>query len=159
VRVGIGYDLHRMVRGRELVLGGIKIPHSKGLQGHSDGDALSHALIDSLLGAMGIEDIGEYFPDTSKKYKGISSMLLLSKVMGLVKKKGYRVLNADTIVVAEKPRLGPFKDKIKNKLALALKIRPGQISVKAKTAEGLGLLGKGKALSAYSIVALTRIRH
>ncbi|MCM8770775.1 MAG: 2-C-methyl-D-erythritol 2,4-cyclodiphosphate synthase [Candidatus Omnitrophica bacterium] len=153
-RVGIGYDIHRLKQGRRLFLGGIEIPHSQGLVGHSDGDVLLHALTDALLGALSCGDIGKFFPDTDPQYKGISSTYLLEKIYSFVKKKGYRVNNIDTIVIAQQPRLENFKEKMAKKIAEILKISPQSINIKAKTNEGLGLIGRNQAVVAYAVVSL-----
>ncbi|MDD5043994.1 MAG: 2-C-methyl-D-erythritol 2,4-cyclodiphosphate synthase [Candidatus Omnitrophica bacterium] len=153
-RIGIGYDIHRLKKGRRLVLGGVAIPYSHGLLGHSDADALLHALGDAFLGAAAAGDIGKHFPDTDPKYKGISSSILLKKIYALVKKKGYRVNNIDAIIIAEAPRLEKFKEKMARKIADTLGVPVGKINIKAKTHEGLGPLGKKEAIAAYAVVSL-----
>lgn len=155
-RIGFGYDIHRLVRGRKLFLGGINIPYNKGLLGHSDADVLIHAICDALLGAMSKQDIGEHFPDTSSKYKGISSLELLKKVMNLMHKEKYAIVNLDTVVIAEKPSLSPFKVQIQKKLAGILSIDKEYISIKAKTNEGLGAIGNNNAIAAYAIALLSK---
>ena len=154
-RIGIGYDLHRLTEGRKLVLGGLEIPFKKGLVGHSDADVLTHAICDALLGAIGKGDIGEHFPDTDDEYKGISSMILLDKVKNLVDAQSLKIMNLDTIVIADEPNLKPFKAKIKLSLAQALNLAEEQVSVKAKTTEGLGFgSGNQEAIAAHAVVLL-----
>ena len=154
-RIGIGYDIHRLVKGRKLFLGGVEIPHSKGLLGHSDGDALLHAVCDALLGAVSAGDIGEHFPDTDKKYKGISGIKLLERCVKVIKKRGFSIHNIDAIVIAEGPKLLPYKKEMVKKIAGAFNIKNDCISIKAKTNEGLGEIGKGKAIAAYAAVTVT----
>ncbi|MDP8264116.1 MAG: 2-C-methyl-D-erythritol 2,4-cyclodiphosphate synthase [Candidatus Aceula lacicola] len=154
-RIGIGYDLHRLTEGRKLVLGGLEIPFKKGLVGHSDADVLTHAICDALLGAIGKGDIGEHFPDTDDEYKGISSMILLDKVKNLVDGQNLKIANLDTIIIADEPNLKPFKAKIKLSLAQALNLAEEQVSVKAKTTEGLGFgSGNQEAIAAHAVVLL-----
>ena len=156
-RTGIGYDIHRLVKGRKLVLGGIAIPFSKGLDGHSDADVLLHAIGDALLGALGLGDIGEHFPNTDKAYKDISSRILLSRVYRLVKKRGFGITNVDTVVIAEKPALKLWKPKMRATIAHTLAIAQNRINIKATTPEGLGLgRGKDEAIAAYATVLLTK---
>ncbi|MBN2831172.1 MAG: 2-C-methyl-D-erythritol 2,4-cyclodiphosphate synthase [Candidatus Omnitrophica bacterium] len=155
-RIGIGYDLHLLVLERKLFLGGIEIPYIKGLLGHSDADVLLHALCDSLLGAIGEADIGEHFPDIDPKYQGISSMELLNLVLGLVKKKGYSVCNVDTVIIAQEPNLVPFKKKIKENIARALKINNDCVGIKAKTNEGVGVIGNKEAIACYAVALVKR---
>ncbi len=156
MRVGIGYDIHRTAKGRKLMLGGVEIPSAMGSLGHSDADVLIHAICDAVLGALGKPDIGENFPDTDPKYKGISSAILLKKVCGIARKNGYAINNLDSTVILEKPRLSPFKNRIKKTIAEILNISPAVVSVKAKTNEGLGDIGKNKAIAAYAVVSLTK---
>ncbi|KPK97055.1 MAG: 2-C-methyl-D-erythritol 2,4-cyclodiphosphate synthase [Omnitrophica WOR_2 bacterium SM23_72] len=156
IRVGIGYDIHRLVEGRKLILGGLEIPFIKGLQGHSDGDVLIHAVCDALLGAMGDKDIGEHFPDTDPKYHNISSVELLKSVVALVQAKNYRIGNIDTVVVAQEPTLSPFKNQIKKNLAQILGISQDEVNVKAKTNEGLGAIGRAEAIACYAVASLFR---
>jgi len=156
LKVGIGYDLHRLAEGRKLFLGGIEIPYHKGLLGHSDADVLIHALCDSLLGAIAEGDIGEHFPDSEPKYHGISSMKLLEQVSELIKSKGYSVCNIDAVVIAQEPSLTPFKDKIKEKVSKALNIAKESVSIKAKTNEGVGEIGHSEAISCYVVSLLER---
>ncbi len=156
MRAGIGYDIHRLTDGRKLFLGGVEIPHSKGLLGHSDGDALIHAISDAMLGALSLGDIGEHFPNTDPKYKGISSMELLKKVSVLVRGKGFVVNNIDTMIIAEEPRIFPFRDSMIKALSGALGVEVNKVSIKATTAEGIGSIGKGEAIAAYAIVTLAK---
>jgi len=153
-RVGFGYDVHQLVGGRKFVIGGVEIPHSKGALGHSDADVLLHSLADALLGAAGLEDIGTHFPDTSLKFKDIDSHLIVSKVMEMVKEKGFVVGNIDTTIVLQNPRIKDHIPKIKENLSSLLKIDISEISVKAKTNEHLGFIGKEKGIAAYAIVLL-----
>ncbi|MFA5200120.1 MAG: 2-C-methyl-D-erythritol 2,4-cyclodiphosphate synthase [Candidatus Omnitrophota bacterium] len=154
-RVGIGYDIHRLTEGRKLFLGGVEIPYIKGLLGHSDGDALLHAICDALLGALALGDIGEHFPDTDPQYQGIESSGLLKKVKELVDKKGYHINNLDLIVIAQEPKLTPFKKQIKEKICALLDLGEDAVNVKAKTNEGLGPVGNKEAIASYAIVSLT----
>ncbi len=156
LRVGLGFDLHRLVRGRPFVLGGLRIPHSLGPLGHSDGDALLHALVDALLGATGGGDIGDRFPDTDPRWKGADSRALLAAVWRPLRKAGWRVGNVDATVVAERPKLGPWKRKIARELARRLGCPAGAVNVKAKTLEKLGEIGKGKAVAAQVVVMMSR---
>lgn len=156
-RVGIGYDIHRLEEGRKLVLGGITIPFNKGLSGHSDADVLVHAIIDSLLGAMAEGDIGTHFPPEDNTYKDIDSILLLEKVIILVKDKGYQINNIDTNIIAEEPKLKPFIQLIREKLAMVTQTGINNISVKAKTNECLGAIGEGKAIAAQVVVMLRAV--
>lgn len=157
MRIGIGYDSHRLVKGRKLILGGVEIPFEKGLVGHSDADVLCHAIIDSIIGALGLGDIGMHFPDTDKKWKGASSIKLLSKIVKLAKEKGFKVLWADAVVIIEKPGLQPFIGKMKECIAKT-GIPIGSINIKAKTNEGMGLIGKGQGAAAQSVCLLTKHR-
>ncbi|OQA18790.1 MAG: 2-C-methyl-D-erythritol 2,4-cyclodiphosphate synthase [bacterium ADurb.Bin363] len=150
----MGFDVHKLVSGRDLILGGINIPFELGLDGHSDADVLIHAIMDALLGAIGEYDIGRQFPDSDLQYKGISSLLLLGKVYNKVKEKGYTVNNLDSIIVAEKPKIAPFIDKMKGKLGSSLHLDINNISIKATTSEGLGFVGRGEGIAAYAIVSV-----
>jgi len=153
-RAGIGYDIHRLVEDRRLVLGGVTIPFEKGLLGHSDADALTHAVIDALLGAAALGNIGEHFPDTDPQYADVSSLGLLRRTVQKVRDAGYEVLNMDANVIAQEPRLSPYLDSIRRALADAMKVELESVSVKAKTNEGLGPEGSGKAISAQAVVML-----
>ena len=152
IRCGLGYDLHRLAPGRTLFLGGIEVPHTAGLLGHSDGDALVHALIDAILGAMGEGDIGGLFPDRDPRYKDIRSTELLRDVCARLKKKRLAVLHADAVVVAERPKLGPHFPAMKAALAPLLGLPPDGLGLKAKTNEGLGLIGRGRAIACWATV-------
>ncbi|MBI3990693.1 MAG: 2-C-methyl-D-erythritol 2,4-cyclodiphosphate synthase [Candidatus Omnitrophica bacterium] len=153
-RVGIGYDIHRLVDGRKLFIGGVEIPYIQGLLGHSDADVLLHAICDALLGAIGEGDIGEHFPDTDPKYDGVSSKELLKTVYNLTRKKGYSIVNVDTIVIAQEPVLSPFKKQIQESIASILNIREGDVNIKAKTNDGFGEVGRKEAIAAYAMVTV-----
>jgi len=153
-RSGIGYDLHRLAEGRKLILGGIEIPFEKGPVGHSDGDVLSHAICDAVLGSAGLGDIGTHFPDTDPKWKGASSLLFLEHIRKLLIARGLRVSHLDAIVITEKPKLGPHFPAMREALARALGIEPAQINLKAKTHEGVGEIGRGEAIAAHAIATL-----
>lgn len=154
MRVGMGYDVHKLVEDRELILGGVKIPHTLGLLGHSDADVLLHAIMDALLGAAALGDIGKHFPDTDEKYKGISSMKLLEQVGALIEEKGYVVGNIDATIIAQKPKLRPFIEEMEKNIAGVLKIAKEQVNVKATTEEGLGFTGAEEGISAQAICSL-----
>ena len=156
-RVGIGYDIHRLVEDRDLILGGIKIPYEKGLLGHSDADVLIHAIIDALLGALNLQDIGTLFPDTDPKYKGADSTLLLKSVMELVTEKGYKIGNIDSNIIAQAPKMMPHIPAIKEKLAEVMGIEIDTISVKAKTKEKLDAVGEKLAIETNAVVLLYKI--
>jgi 2-C-methyl-D-erythritol 2,4-cyclodiphosphate synthase len=153
-RVGIGYDIHRLVRGRKLFIGGVEIPYNKGLLGHSDADVLLHAVCDALLGAALDTDIGEMFPDNEPEYRGISSLKLLKKVGMLLKRKGFLIGNIDTVVVAQEPKLSDFKKDIRRTIAKGLGLRQESVNVKAKTSEGLGDVGRKAAIAAYAVTLI-----
>lgn len=157
MRVGIGYDVHRLVNDRPLILGGISIPHEKGLLGHSDADVLLHAIMDSLLGALALGDIGKYFPDTNESYKNISSLLLLQKVVELINNKGYKIENIDSTIIAQRPKLAPYIAEMRKNIAKTLKISIDNVSVKATTEEGLGFSGREEGISSQSICLLSNI--
>jgi len=154
MRVGIGYDIHRFVEGRPLMLGGVEIPHIMGLQGHSDGDSLLHAICDAILGAAGLEDIGHQFPVNDNRYSGISSIELLKEVSEKVKQKGFKVEYIDSVIILEEPKIAPFKDSMKREIAAALGINIESVNIKATTQEGIGAIGRGEALAAYAIACL-----
>ncbi len=156
LRIGLGHDIHAFSPDRDLILGGVKIPFEKGLSGHSDADALLHAVMDAILGALALGDIGKLFPDTDPSYKNISSMVLLSMVVEKVKELRYSILNVDTIIHCEKPRISPFRDAMKNSIAKALGIDPGRISIKAGTNEGFDSIGRGDALACQAIILLMK---
>lgn len=154
MRVGIGYDVHRFSPDRKLILGGVEIPHEKGLLGHSDADVLLHAIADSMLGAASLGDIGRHFPDTDPAYKGISSLVLLGKAAGFVRKKGYEIENIDATVVAQRPKLAPYIDIMKKNIAMCIKASEDRINIKATTTEYLGFEGKEEGISSHSICLL-----
>ena len=154
MRIGHGYDVHRLVPGRDLVLGGVHVPFERGLLGHSDADVLLHAVMDALLGAAALGDIGRHFPDTDEKYLGADSLDLLRRVCYLVDREGYSVANIDSTVVAQRPKLAAFVPEMRHKIALACGIAPAQVNVKATTEEGLGFTGAGEAIAAHAVVLL-----
>jgi len=154
-RVGIGYDIHRLVEGRKLVLGGVEIPFEKGLLGHSDADVLTHAICDALLGAAALGDIGTHFPDSDPRWAGASSLEFLARVVELLVEKGYRVANIDATVIAERPTLMPHVQAIRESLASVLLIDVEQLNIKAKTNEGLEAVGKGEAMASQAVALLT----
>lgn len=155
MRIGTGYDVHRLVEGRKLVLGGVEIPFEKGLLGYSDADVLLHAVMDALLGASALGDIGKHFPDTDPAYKGISSVSLLEKVGELLAENGYLVENIDATIIAQAPKLRPYIDTMRDNIAQALGIENGQVNVKATTEEGLGFTGTGEGISSQAVCLLT----
>ncbi len=157
MRIGHGYDVHKLVNDRKLIIGGVDIPYEKGLAGHSDADVLLHAISDALLGAAGLGDIGKHFPDTDEKYKDISSMYLLEEVRKLLEDKLYIVENVDATIVAQRPKMLPFIDEMKKNIANALKIEVSQVNVKATTEEGLGFTGGGLGIAAHAVCLLTSI--
>ena len=154
MRVGIGYDIHRFVESRPLVLGGVSIPYIRGLKGHSDADSLIHAVCDAILGALGLDDIGHQFPVNDDRYSGISSIELLKKVKDMVKEKGFKVDYIDTVLILEEPTIAPFKEKMKEAISSALGIKKDKVNVKATTQEGVGAIGRGEAIAAYAIATL-----
>lgn len=154
-RIGIGYDIHRLVEGHRLLLGGVEIPFEKGLLGHSDSDVLTHAICDALLGAAALGDIGAHFPDTDQRFRGASSLDLLSQVVRLITERGYVISNVDSTIVAEKPKLAPHIPLMRERLAAIMKIDVDQINVKAKTSEGLESIGRGEAMAAQAIALLS----
>jgi 2-C-methyl-D-erythritol 2,4-cyclodiphosphate synthase len=154
MRVGSGYDIHRLIQGRKLVLGGVVIPFEKGLLGHSDADVVLHALCDALLGAAGLGDIGHHFPDTEPCFKGISSMKLLARTFQLVRDKGFCVNNVDATILAEAPRLDQHRSAMRANIAGVLELEPADVNIKATTMEGLGAVGKGEAIAAMCVVTL-----
>lgn len=155
MRVGMGYDVHKLVEGRDLILGGVKIPHTLGLLGHSDADVLVHAIMDALLGAAALGDIGKHFPDTDPEYKGADSMKLLAHVRTLIEEKGYVIENIDATVIAQKPKLRPYMDQMEENIASVLGISLEQINLKATTEERLGFTGREEGMSAQAICSLT----
>jgi 2-C-methyl-D-erythritol 2,4-cyclodiphosphate synthase len=154
IRVGIGYDSHRFIEGRRLVLGGVTIPHARGLAGHSDADAVTHALIDAVLGAAGAGDIGRLFPDQDPQWKDADSLALLRKAQEWVHTRGYGFLQADLTIVAEQPRLEPYLDAMSNALGAALGSQPGTVSLKAKTNETMGFIGRGEGIAVIAVATL-----
>lgn len=155
MRIGQGYDVHKLVEGRELILGGVDVPYEKGLLGHSDADVLVHAVMDALLGAAALGDIGQHFPDTDPAYKGISSIELLKKVGELLDEKGYVIENIDATIIAQKPKLAPYRPRMAANIADALRLDVSRVSVKATTEEGLGFTGSGEGISSQAITLLT----
>lgn len=154
MRIGIGYDIHRLVEDRKLFLGGIEIPYIKGLLGYSDGDVVLHAISDAMLGALALGDIGQHFPNTDPQYKGISSVELLRRVAALVSSKKFVISNIDVVVLAEEPKVFPFRLKMVEAISAALGLKQDRVNVKATTNEGVGSLGKGEAIAAYAVAAL-----
>ena len=154
MRAGIGFDVHAFETGRRLVLGGVEIEHHKGLKGHSDADVLVHAIMDALLGAAGLRDIGVYFPDTDIRYKNISSLLLLKEVKKIINDKGFEIINIDSTLILEKPKVSPYIPEMLKKLADTLELDPGRIGIKATTTEGLGFCGREEGIAAQSIALL-----
>ena len=157
MRIGIGYDVHRLVTGRRLILGGTEIPFEKGLLGHSDADVLVHAVCDAILGASAMGDIGVHFPDTDPEYKNISSLKLLAATNAMAREKGFFIQNIDTIIFAEAPKIGPYRKSMQENLANTVKVDPGCINIKATTTEGLGMIGKGEGIGAMSVVLINSI--
>jgi 2-C-methyl-D-erythritol 2,4-cyclodiphosphate synthase len=155
-KVGIGYDIHRLIEGRKLFLGGIEIPYTRGLLGHSDGDALMHSLCDALLGALALGDIGEHFPDTDLRYKGIAGSSLLKTVKTLVDKSGFKINNIDIVLIAQEPVLTPFKKQMRQKICALLDLAEDRANIKAKTNEGLDALGNKEAIACYAFVSLAK---
>lgn len=155
MRVGMGYDVHRLVEGRELIVGGVKIPYERGLLGHSDADVLLHAVSDALLGAAALGDIGKHFPDSDPAYKGISSMVLLKRVGKLLREKGFLVENLDATIIAQAPKMRPYIDTMRENIAEALEMEVSCVNVKATTEEGLGFTGAGEGISAQAVCLLT----
>lgn len=157
LRIGNGYDVHRLTEGRKLILGGIEIPHTKGVLGHSDGDVLVHAIMDSMLGALALGDIGQHFPDDDMQFKNIDSCILLEKVKDLIDEKGYKIINLDSIIVLQKPKIKPYIDSMRTKIAAILDISADQISIKATTEEKLGFTGDEDGVKSYCVVLLEKI--
>lgn len=154
MRIGHGYDVHRLTEGRDLILGGVQVPHSLGLDGHSDADVLTHAVMDALLGAAALGDIGRHFPDTDPQYKGISSLKLLAAVRELIYGKGYRISNIDVTVLAQKPKLAPYIAQMEQNLSQVLGLEPGRINVKATTEEHLGFTGREEGIACHAVCLL-----
>jgi 2-C-methyl-D-erythritol 2,4-cyclodiphosphate synthase len=156
VRVGLGYDAHRLVAGRRLILGGVEIPHARGLLGHSDADVLSHAIGDALLGAVGAGDLGTHFPDRDPAYKDISSLVLLDRIMKLVRDRGYQPVNVDATLVAQEPRLAPHIPAMQTRLAPILGLTAAEVNIKATTTEHMGFAGRGEGMAAYALVLVAK---
>lgn len=154
MRIGMGYDVHKLTEDRKLILGGVDIPYEKGLLGHSDADVVVHAIMDALLGAASLGDIGKYFPDTDSRYEGISSIELLKNVGKLISKEGYKISNIDATIVCQKPKLAPYREKMVENVANALNVKINQICIKATTEEGLGFTGQGLGISSQAIALL-----
>ena len=159
MRIGLGYDIHRLVAGRKLIIGSVHVPFAKGLLGHSDADVVLHAVCDAVLGAAGLPDIGEQFPDTDPRYKGADSSGLLKQAVKLAAKKGFVVSQVDCVVLAQKPKLSAYKAPMAAAIARLLGVKPDRVSVKAKTTEGLGHIGAGKAISCYVVALLEKGRR
>jgi|SRR5579884_2765880 len=157
MKVGLGYDIHPMAAGRKLILGGVEVPHSQGLVGHSDADALVHAVCDALLGAMGEGDLGHHYPSSDARYKDMSSLKLLEDVAGMLTSKQYRLVNLDTVIIAQAPRLGPHLAGMQARLADVLKVKPEQVNVKVKSGEGLDAIGREEAIAAQAICLIERL--
>ena len=157
MRIGQGYDVHRLTEGRPLIIGGVEIPYEKGLLGHSDADVLVHAVMDALLGAAALGDIGQHFPDTDPAYKGISSIALLQEVGKLLEEKGYVVENIDATIIAQRPKLAPYRPQMAQNIADALHLDVSRVSVKATTEEGLGFTGSGEGIASQAITLLTEV--
>jgi 2-C-methyl-D-erythritol 2,4-cyclodiphosphate synthase len=157
LRIGLGYDVHAFVDGRDLILGGVRVPHPRGLLGHSDADVLVHALMDALLGAMRLGDIGSHFPDTEPEYAGASSISLLEQVRALMESEGWRLVDTDLVLVLEAPRIAPHRDAMRLRIAEALGVGIDQVGLKATTTEGLGSTGRGEGVAAQAVVLLERV--
>lgn len=155
--VGIGYDSHRLAAGRALVIGGVEIPHDRGLEGHSDADVLTHAVIDALLGAAGLGDIGQHFPDTDERYRGADSICLLADVVGLLRDEGLEIVNVDATVVMERPKLAPYRDAICKQLGVTLGVAPRRVNVKASTGERIGFVGREEGVAALAVASVAEI--
>lgn len=156
LRIGNGYDVHVLTEGRKLILGGVEIPHTKGVLGHSDGDVLVHVIMDAMLGALALGDIGQHFPDTDMQYKNIDSMVLLSKVKELIYSKGYKIINLDSIIVLQKPKVKPYIEAMRKRIADVLELEIDQVSVKATTEEKLGFTGDESGVKSYCVVLLEK---
>ena len=159
MRIGMGYDVHKLVEDRKLIIGGVEIPYEKGLLGHSDADVLLHAIMDALLGAAALGDIGKHFPDTDEKYKGISSIKLMEHVGELLRENGFVIGNIDSTIIAQRPKMAPYREQMRENIAKALKIDISQIGVKATTEEGLGFTGAGEGISSQAIALLETVEN
>jgi 2-C-methyl-D-erythritol 2,4-cyclodiphosphate synthase len=156
-RIGFGYDVHQLVKGRRLILGGVEVPWERGLLGHSDADVLIHAIMDGILGALGRGDIGKHFPDSDPSFKDKDSLLMLEEVMLMVKKDGYVINNIDSTIVAQTPKLSPYIDSMREKLSKTLYVDVSRVNIKATTTEGMGFTGRGEGMEAYSVVSLIKM--
>ncbi|MDO5788945.1 MAG: 2-C-methyl-D-erythritol 2,4-cyclodiphosphate synthase [Fusobacterium sp.] len=156
LRIGNGYDVHKLVEGRKLILGGIEIPHTKGVLGHSDGDVLIHAIMDAMLGALALGDIGQHFPDNDMKYENIDSTILLTRVKELIAERGYKIINLDSIIVLQKPKVKPYIEAMRKRVAEVLEIDIEQVSIKATTEEKLGFTGDESGVKSYCVVLLEK---
>ncbi len=154
IRIGNGYDIHQLATGRKLILGGVEIPHEKGLLGHSDADVLTHAIMDAMLGALSLGDIGHYFPPTDDKWKGADSLVLLSQVNHLIQEQGWKISNIDSVIIAERPKLKPHIKEMRDRLAVILSITPDQIGIKATTNEKLDAIGREEAIASHAVILL-----
>ncbi len=157
LRIGHGYDVHRLASGRKLILGGVEIPYEKGLDGHSDADVLTHAVMDALLGACGLGDIGRHFPDSDERYRGISSLVLLDHVAALLREKGFGVVNVDVTLIAQAPKVGPYRQQMVDNLATHIGISSEQINVKATTEEHLGFTGSGEGMACHAVALVEKL--
>lgn len=157
LRVGLGYDAHRFTSGRPLVLGGVRVREQNGLEGHSDADVLVHAVMDALLGAAGLEDIGHYFPPTDEVYAGADSIRLLETVSGLLRERGWAIVNVDAVVVCEEPRIAPYRAAMRERLAGAMGVRPEQVGIRGTTTEGMGFTGRGEGIAAHAVVLVEQV--
>jgi 2-C-methyl-D-erythritol 2,4-cyclodiphosphate synthase len=155
-RIGMGYDVHPFAEGRPLILGGMTIPHHQGLAGHSDADCLVHAICDALLGAISAGDLGRHFPDSDPRYKDVESLLLLKKVVEMVERKGFRIANIDATIVAQAPKLTPYRPQMEEKIAQTVRVEHERVNVKATTTEGLGFAGRGEGIAAYAVVLVEK---
>lgn len=156
MKIGIGYDSHRLVKGRKLIIGGVEIPSPEGLEGHSDADVLTHAIIDALIGAAGLDDIGKHFPDTSNEWKDASSIKMLKSIVNIVYINGFEILNIDSIIITEKPKLSPYIDRMKENIS-STGIPIKSINIKSKTNEGMGFIGKGEGIASFAVCLIKKI--
>jgi 2-C-methyl-D-erythritol 2,4-cyclodiphosphate synthase len=159
MRIGCGYDIHPLGAGRKLILGGIEVPHNKGLLGHTDSDALVHALCDALLGAMGEGDLGRHYPSSDQRFKDISSLKLLEDVVGKMQGKGYRLVNADTVIIAQAPRLSSYLAAMQKQMALVMGVDPDLVNVKVKSGEGIGMIGREEGIAAQAVCLIERLNR
>ena len=157
MRIGIGYDIHPLGPQRKLILGGVEVPNSEGLIGHSDADALVHAVCDALLGAMGEGDLGKHYPSSDPRYKNVSSLLLLDEISGKLQAKGYRLVNLDTVIIAQAPRLSPFLDAMRSRIAEVLKVDSEVVNIKVKSGEGLDAIGRAEAIAAHAVCLIEEV--